>query len=105
MGRHIACPSSFAVRKSPFQELSYVVAPCFLDAKEIATLHALGQASATAQECTDRDPGMFHRHEAHRFEKELRQRARPLYRRLMGVMQWADREVWGALGSEVQVYP
>eukprot|EP00442_Polarella_glacialis_P020049 CAMPEP_0115070932 /NCGR_PEP_ID=MMETSP0227-20121206/13393_1 /TAXON_ID=89957 /ORGANISM="Polarella glacialis, Strain CCMP 1383" /LENGTH=243 /DNA_ID=CAMNT_0002457511 /DNA_START=93 /DNA_END=822 /DNA_ORIENTATION=+ len=102
--RHIFEPEVYQVRESPDEELRYVVVPNFLADTDIAAVHAAGSLPTAAQ-CEDRDDELEFHHVAHRFEGELRSSSRPLYRRLLGVMAWADQELWGSMGDVSQVFP
>mmetsp|Transcript_51774 Transcript_51774/g.160391 ORF Transcript_51774/g.160391 Transcript_51774/m.160391 type:complete len:409 (-) Transcript_51774:64-1290(-) len=102
--RHLHMPGDFSVRESPDRELAYVLVPELLGAGDIAAVHAAGRQPSTVL-CDDRAADLGFEHVAYRFEAELRARARHLYRRLLGVMVWADLLLWRSLSDYPKVYP
>lgn len=102
--RHLHAPDTFSVRGAASAELAYVVVPGLLSHAEIAEVHAAGR-QPSAQRCADRSAELVYDHVAYRFEGELRARARQLYRRLLGVMVWAELVLWGSLRDCDKVYP
>lgn len=102
--RHLHAPEIFVMRKAAAAELSYVVVPGLLSPAEIDKVHCAGRLR-TARLCADRAADLGYDHVAYRFESELRSGARHLYRRLLGVMVWADMLLWRSLSSYAKVFP
>uniref|UniRef100_A0A7S4RNV6 Fe2OG dioxygenase domain-containing protein n=1 Tax=Alexandrium monilatum TaxID=311494 RepID=A0A7S4RNV6_9DINO len=102
--RHLHSPPAFRLADAPAAENAYVVVPGLLSPTDIAEVHVAGRLPSVRR-CEDRAADLVYDHVAYRFENELRAGARGLYRRLLGVMVWADLMLWGALRGRPKVFP
>eukprot|EP00747_Dinoflagellata_sp_TGD_P034614 gnl/TRDRNA2_/TRDRNA2_137363_c0_seq1.p1 gnl/TRDRNA2_/TRDRNA2_137363_c0~~gnl/TRDRNA2_/TRDRNA2_137363_c0_seq1.p1 ORF type:complete len:356 (-),score=11.12 gnl/TRDRNA2_/TRDRNA2_137363_c0_seq1:80-1147(-) len=87
-------PKSFTIHEGKKVPQTFVHVHGLLDEDMVRTIHdCFGHPSVFP--CEDR--GIKHEHEAFRIERALQSQAPALYKRLYGLMRWADATLWKSL--------
>lgn len=102
--RHLTMPRNFEVDAARDPRRSYMVVRQALSREDVAAVREIGVKLPASQRCNDRDLDTVD-HVAYRFEQQLRDNARDVYRKLLGLMVWADGYLWCALHAYRCVYP